>query len=151
PGETPRVRKIEEVHQQGRGHPEGDQVDQRIQLRTEAGPGAGKSGHPAIQHVENPGKDDEPSRPPEIAVERRHDRPETKEQIAEGEGTRHHDHNVAHGGSGKALAPLSQLHSATTDTPTSVLSPVLTRTRVFAGGRKRSTREPKRIIPIRSP
>ncbi len=44
----------------------------------------------------------------------------------------------------------NQLHSATTVTPTRVVSPTCTSTRV-SSGRKRSTREPKRIMPIRSP
>ena len=46
--------------------------------------------------------------------------------------------------------PLHQLHSATTVTPARVVSPALTSVRVPTG-RKRSTREPKRIMPMRSP
>ena len=149
PGEAAGVGEVEEVDQQRGRDAEGDHVHQRVQLGAESGAGAREPGHPAVQHVQDPGEHDEPARPPEVAVEGGDDRPEPEEQVAEGERARHdHDH-LAHGAPPDAFLPLHQLHSATTVTPARVVSPVWTSGHVPTG-RKRSTREPNRIMPRRS-
>ena len=151
PREPAGAGEVEEVDQQRRRHAERNDVHQRVQLGTEAGPGVREPGHPAVEHVEDAGEDDEPSRPAEVAVERGDDGPESEEQVAQRERARHHHHDLPHRGTpGAAAAARDQLHSATTVTPTRVVSPTRACTRA-PSGRKRSTRDPNRIIPIRSP
>ena len=103
--------------------PKRDDVHQRIELRAEPGAGVAEAGDPAVQHVEDPGEHDEPSRPSEVPVEGGHDGPEPEEQVAERERARHDDDDLAHRGPAHAFPAAYQLHSATTVMPAWVRSP----------------------------
>src|SRR5215212_5904701 len=142
--------KFQEVHEDCWRHSKRDAIDERIELGAEPGAGICPPGDASVQHVQDAGEDEEPPRPEKIRLGGTHHGPESKEQVAEGKGTRHDDHDLPHVRAAKAGAPWNQAHSAITVTPATVRSPSFTST-LAVGGTKTSTRDPKRIMPSRSP
>src|SRR4029077_12368010 len=128
PGKLPRGVELEEVHDERRGHPERDEIDQRVELLAEAAAGLGQPRDPTIEHVEDTGEDDEPAGPPEVAVVGRDDGPEAEEEVGQGKGARHDDDDLPHRPL-KAGPTGSQFHRATTVWPHRVRMPRCTSTR----------------------
>src|SRR5205807_933567 len=149
PLDLPPARELELINEEGRRDPEAHHVHQAVELRPEAGAGLGEPGDPAVQRVENAGEEDVPPRSVELAARRQHDGPDAEEQVEEREQAGHDDHDAPHrrGGEGP-----HDRYSASTLAPARTRSPTVTRTAGRAATtRNTSTREPNRIIPMRSP
>jgi hypothetical protein len=72
PGGGPGVGELELIDQEGGRHPEADEVHQAVELGAEAGAGLGQARHATVQHIENPGEDDEPAGAIEFPASRQH-------------------------------------------------------------------------------
>ena len=88
-----------------RGHAEADGVHQRVQFGPEAGSRAGEAGHPPVQHVQDPGEDDEPAGPLEVAPGRGDDGVDPEEEVPQGEGRGEDDDAGAAAGPGGCTRP----------------------------------------------
>ena len=152
------VGEVERVHDEAGGHSEGDGVDKGIQLGPEAGSGPGKAGDPSIQGVQDRREDDEPARPDQLPASYRHQGVDPEEEVAQRERRGEDNDSPLEV---RLLLPARYTHSIPWDCgalemrardvlPTRTRSPLLQVT-LHSSGMKRSTRDPKRISPMRSP
>src|SRR2546426_1320425 len=144
------VGEDERVDQECGRDAEADDVHQAVELRPEMAAGVGEPGHAAVQRVEDPREEDVPARAIELATAGQNHGPDPEEQIEQREQARDDDHHSPHTWGAREPGPSHSPYSARTDAPARTRSPTLTRT---AGrlerGKNTSTREPKRIIPMR--
>src|SRR2546423_515414 len=145
----PAARELELINKERGRDPEAHHVHQAVELRPEAGAGLGEPGHPAVQRVEDAREKDVPPGAVELAARREHDGPDAEEQIEEREQAGHDDHDAPHRPTGEGP---HAAYSASTLAPARTRSPTATRSAGRpAAARNTSTREPKRIMPRRSP
>src|SRR2546421_9518596 len=144
----PAARELQLIDEESGGDSEAHHVHQAVELRAEPRAGLGEPGDPAVQRVEDAGEKDVPAGPVELAARREHDGPDAEEQVEQREQARHHDHDAPHR---RGEGPHDG-YSASTLAPARTRSPTATRsTGRPAAARNTSTREPKRIMPMRSP
>src|SRR2546428_148964 len=149
PGRLARGRELELIQEERRGDAETHHVDEAVELRAEARPGVGEARHAAVEGVEDAGEEDVPARAVVLAASREHHRPDAEEQIEQREQARHH-HDHAPDAARTERRPHSG-YSPGTLAPAPTPSPRAPPTTGWsAAGRDPSTREPNRIIPIRS-
>src|SRR2546425_799479 len=142
-------RELQLVDEKGRGDAEAHDVHQAVELGAEPGAGARQPRHPAIERVEHAGEEDVPAGAIELPARRQHHGPDAEEQIEQGEQARRDDHDAPHAGAGERP---QGVYSANTVAPACTRSPTATRTVDRAEtGTNTSTRDPNRMIPIRSP
>src|SRR6266576_6437389 len=142
-------RELELVDEKCRRDTEAHDVHQAVELRAEAGAGAGQPRDSAVERIEDAGEEDVPAGTIELAARGQHHGPDAEEQIEQREQARHDDHDTPHAGGAEGL---HGAYSASTVAPACTRSPTATRTvGRAAAGKNTSTREPKRIMPIRAP
>src|SRR4029077_1683887 len=143
-------RELELVDEKSWRHAEAHDIHQAVELRAESRAGARQPCHPAIERVEDAGEEDVPAGAIELPARRQYHGPDAEEQIEQCEQARHDDHDAPHAaGAGERL---HGTYSANTVAPACTRSPTATLTvDRAAAGTNTSTREPKRIMPIRAP
>src|SRR5437867_8332131 len=142
-------RELELVDEKGRRGAEAHHIHEAVELRAEPRAGARQARHPAVERVEDAREEDVPAGAIELAARRQHHGPNAEEQVEQREQARHDDHDAPHVGAGERL---HGAYSANTVAPACTRSPTATRTVDRAAtGTNTSTREPNRMIPIRSP
>src|SRR5687768_98015 len=147
-----------EVHDHRRRESEGDRIDERVQLRAESRSRSGCSRYPAVECVAYSAEHDIQTSCIELSARRGDDREDAEEKTGERESIREDDDRAISRTVEVAAelpsAPIGCKHqsgiSASTVTPAVVRSPSFARTFEVVG-MNTSTREPNRIIPIRSP
>ncbi len=128
---------------------ERDRVDQRVEFLAEPAPAVGGARHAPVERVGDAAEDDVRDGAREVAARGGDDREDAEEQIGEREAVgQQDDARVARGARATRHAPSELARAAVV--PANVVCPTFTCTGV-PGGRKTSTREPKRMIPMRSP
>src|SRR5690348_2971704 len=138
-----------EVHDHRGCEPEGDRVHERVELLAHTAARAGGAGDTSVERVGDAPEKDKQSRLPERESRGKHDRENPAKQVEKREPVRQIDDRTPN-----RRTPDARRHweasSPITLTPAYVTSP--TRTRMWAvAGRKMSTRDPKRMMPMRSP
>src|SRR5262249_9158645 len=144
-----------EIDDQRGRETERDCVDERVELFTESAARSGGARHASVERIGNAAEHDERRRRRDLASNGENDRVDAAEQVEQRQTIRHQHDGAPH--SLTAMQPAIRgrrvhgaVNSATTVTPAETLSPTLTFT-VEPTGTKTSTREPKRMRPMRSP
>src|SRR5260370_5447213 len=125
PHGLPGAGEVELIDEEGGRDPEAHDVDQAVELGPEPGPGLRESGDAAVQRVQDPGEEDVPAGPVELAARREHHGPDAEEQVEQREQAGHDDHHAPHRGPGEAPPPT---YSTSTLAPAWTRSPTFTRT-----------------------
>ena len=148
------VGEIQRIHDEGGRDPEGDCVHQRVQLPAEGGSRSGEAGDAPVEQIRDGSPNDEPPGPLEVPPRGGHDGIEPEEKARHRERRRQDDdasleppgrsHPIDH-----VVPSRPSIHAKTVDPP-ATLSPTA-QSRLHASGMKRSTLDPNRMRPMRSP
>ena len=142
----PRLIEDGEVDDHRGREAERDRVDQGVELLAEATPAVGGASDAPVEGIGHTPEDDVRHRPREVAARRGDDREDAEEQVRQREPVREEDDRAARLRTAHRHRPPSRAMSVV---PAKVVCPTFT-FGVAVVGRKTSTREPKRMIPMRS-